>query len=411
MILKSRKKNSIYIIFKNKFIWFLLYLINSPLLILIILIYPFFRIRINELETRSIGHFSITTEIFLAELENNIHDNKKGIFIWFINDKISNNFLLNKWKNKILIGPRIILYPLFSMINKFKFLHFMKSPFRHWHDLDLEKKNLWQIRDIYQVLQKTAPILVFNEKEIQECKNYFKKVNIEKEKYLCFFARTYHFRNDVPSVRDADINNQVPGLINICKKYSLKAVRIGDKNQPEIVPNSDLLIDYPKSENKNSMLDIYLPMNCKFMIGSNSGISYVPILNRKKTLIVDFSQFHDLDCTPDYYVPVIIPKKYRNISTKKIMNYSKVFELGLTQIQYDEELLDKGYETVPNSKEEILLAIDEMNDLINLNKESIENTILQKKFWGLFENYYSFKRPLNLKIANSFLDINQDYIN
>tara|TARA_B100001063_G_C16670976_1_gene506309 strand:- start:661 stop:1104 length:444 start_codon:yes stop_codon:yes gene_type:complete len=147
------------------------------------------------------------------------------------------------------------------------------------------------------------------------------------------------------------------------------------------------------------------------MIGSNSGISYVPILNRKKTLIVDFSQFHDLDCTPDYYVPVIIPKKYRNISTKKIMNYSKVFELGLTQIQYDEELLDKGYETVPNSKEEILLAIDEMNDLINLNKESIENTILQKKFWGLFENYYSFKRPLNLKIANSFLDINQDYIN
>ena len=110
-------------------------------------------------------------------------------------------------------------------------------------------------------------------------------------------------------------------------------------------------------------------------------------------------------------VPIIIPKKYRNISTKKIVNYSKVFELSLTHIQYDEELFDKGYETVPNSKEEILLAINEMNDLINSNKESLENTLIQKKFWSLFENFYSFKRPLNLKIANSFLDINQEHIN
>jgi len=411
MTLKARKKNSFHIILKNKLIWFSLYLINLPLLILIILIYPIFKIRINELETRSIGHFSITTEIFLSEIENNIHKNKRGIFIWFINEKISNNFLLSKWKKKILIGPRIILYPLFSMINKFKFLYFMRSPFRHWHDIDIDKKNLWQIRDIHQVLQKTKPLLEFDEKEIQECKNYLKIINTEKEKYLCFFARTHHFRNDIPSVRDADINNQIPGLINICEKDSLKAIRIGDKNQPQIISKSNLLIDYPKSKYKNSMLDIYLPMNCKFMIGSNSGISYVPILNRKKILIVDFSQFHDLDCTPDYYIPIIIPKKYRNISTREILNYSKVFELGLTHIQYDQELNDKGYETVQNSEEEILLAINEMSDLINSKKETIENTVLQKKFWNIFENYYIFKRPLNLKIANSFLKINQRFIN
>ena len=175
---------------------------------------------------------------------------------------------------------------------------------------------MWQIRDIHQVLQKTKPLLEFDEKEIQECKNYLKIINTEKEKYLCFFARTHHFRNDIPSVRDADINNQIPGLINICEKDSLKAIRIGDKNQPQIISKSNLLIDYPKSKYKNSMLDIYLPMNCKFMIGSNSGISYVPILNRKKILIVDFSQFHDLDGTPDYYIPIIIPK-YRNISQEK----------------------------------------------------------------------------------------------
>ena len=52
-----------------------------------------------------------------------------------------------------------------------------------------------------------------------------------------------------------------------------------------------------------------------------------------------------------------------------------------------------------------------MSDLINSKKETIENTVLQKKFWNIFENYYIFKRPLNLKIANSFLKINQRFIN
>ncbi len=375
------------------------------------MIFPFIKIRINELETRSIGHFSITTEIFLSEIEKKKHFNKSGVFIWFINEKISNVFLLNKWREKLIIGPRYILYPLFKMINEFEFLKFMRTPFRHWKYQGQNKNYLWQIRDIHQVLQKTKPNIKFNKREEKDCVNFLKKKKIKKEKYLCFFARTHHFRNDIPSVRDADINNQVPGIISLCKRKNLKAIRLGDKKQPKVSNKSKYLIDYAKSNFKSSMLDIYLPMNCKFMIGSTSGISHIPILNRKKILIVDFSQFHDLDGSPDYYIPIILPKKYRKISNKKILNYSEVFSMDLSKIQYDKDLRKLGYETVPNSKKEILYAINEMNSLIDSKKKCIEDTQLQKRFWNIFNKYYKLKIPHNLKISKNFLNINKKYIN
>jgi len=65
----------------------ILVLLNLPLLILIILVNPFLKIRINELETRAIGHFSISTEIFLSELSKNIYNEKNTIYLWFINKK------------------------------------------------------------------------------------------------------------------------------------------------------------------------------------------------------------------------------------------------------------------------------------------------------------------------------------
>ena len=123
----------------------ILVLLNLPLLILIILVNPFLKIRINELETRAIGHFSISTEIFLSELSKNIYNEKNTIYLWFINKKISNNFLLKKWQKKIIIGPRFFLEPLFVIIQKFSFLSFLKSPFRHWKECD-NKNKYWQIK-------------------------------------------------------------------------------------------------------------------------------------------------------------------------------------------------------------------------------------------------------------------------
>ena len=96
MSISNRKRLYSVSKYKNFFIWFFLYLLSFPFLFLIITLYPFIKIRINELETRSIGHFSVPVEIFINELKYNIHKEKRTIHIWFANKKISNYFLFKK---------------------------------------------------------------------------------------------------------------------------------------------------------------------------------------------------------------------------------------------------------------------------------------------------------------------------
>jgi len=393
---------------KNKIIWFFLFLINLPILLLIIILNPFIKIRINELETRAIGHFSVSTEIFLAEIKNNIHKNERTIFLWFVNKKISNRYLLKKWKEKIFLGPRIILKPLFLMILKLNLLKFLRSPFRHW--LETKKSDRWQIRDKYNLLKKTKPFIKLNDQDNYLFNSLLKKLNIKKNKYICFFARSHHYLNEKKSTRDSDINTQASALVKICNKYKFKALRMGSKRQVKIKQKNPFIFDYAKSKYISEIFDIALPMNCKFMIGSDSGISYIPALNRKKTLMINLASIHGIHLIPDDYVPLVLLKKYKRISDNKILDYSKVMELGLTKILYENDLRNIGYSTVPNSKKEINLAIHEMDNLIVSKKNSIKDSSLQKNFWKIIYKYNKIKPPRTLKICNSFLKLNKTLI-
>ena len=64
----------------------------------------FLVIKIGELETRSVGHYSKSIDIFLSEKK--IFPSKKvTLEIWFTNNFVANHFLLNKWREKLFILP------------------------------------------------------------------------------------------------------------------------------------------------------------------------------------------------------------------------------------------------------------------------------------------------------------------
>ncbi len=384
-------------------------LLNLPFLILIILVNPFLKIRINELETRAIGHFSISTEIFLSELSTNTHNEKNTIYFWFINKKISNKFLLEKWKKKINIGPRIFLEPLFLIIHKYSFLSFLRSPFRHWKEYN-SKNKFWQTNDIYNVLPKTKPNISFEPEEEKQCNSFLKKIGTSKDNYICFFSRSHHYYNDFPQLKDSDIKNQIKGIKNLSIMNNIKAIRIGSKSNKLNIHNA-FVFDYANSKYKSEILDIYLPMNCKFMIGTGSGMSVIPALNRKKTLLVDKSDIHAPHAHSETYIPLMITKKFKNISNNKILKFSEVFKLRLTEFMYEKDLNQFGYESVPNSPIEISEAILEMDNLIKQKKNKIKEIRLQTKFWKILYKFYKIKKPKVLRICDSFLKRNQKLIN
>ena len=317
--------------------------------------------------------------------------------------------MLSKWKKKIIIGPRIILEPLFIIIQKYSFLKFLKSPFRHWRENN-NKKKYWQANDIYNVLPKTEPNIVFDDKEKEYCNNFLEKINTKVENYICFFSRSAHYRGDAIQSRDSDIKNQIKGVQDLCHKNNLKAIRMGSANL-KLKRYNKSIIDYANSKSKNEMLDIFLPMNCKFMIGTSSGMNLIPALNRKKTLVVDKADIHAVHAHSETYIPLMIPKKFKNISNNKLLNFSEVFKLKLTEFTYERDLNKFGYQSVSNSTIEIMDAIFEMNNLIDQKKNKIKDTELQNRFWKIFYKFYKIKKPKVLRICDTFLKRNKKLIN
>ncbi len=402
----------------EKIIIFIQIIILSPIIVLIICIYPIIKIKMFEIETRAIGHFSKSVEIFLSELQLNIHSKKRTIYIWFPNKFISNKFLFKKWKEIILIYPRVIIEPIFFFFKKIPYGSFFLIPYRHWSQYN-SWRNPWNAIDIYNVLSKTKPNLTFSTKEKEKGNNYLKKYGISPaDKYICLIVRSpdYYLNKDIIkkkkiNLRDSNLQTFSKGIKYLSKK-KYKIFNLGEKVSNE-VKNEDKYNDmilYNNSNDKNDFLDIFLPFHSSFILSTGLGLDFIPQLNRKERFLLNFSEIFGI-WGIDYDVDLFIPKKFKSLSTGNFIPYSDVLRLNLSNYQYLEDLNKNGYDCVSNNEEEIFSAVEEMEFFYN-KKEYLNNDMdyLNKKFREIYYHYtgYNIKK---IKICDSFLKMNKDLIN
>lgn len=402
----------------EKIIIFIQIIILFPIIVLIICIYPIIKIRIFEIETRAIGHFSKSIEIFLSELQLNIHSKKRTIYIWFPNKFISNKFLFKKWKEIILIFPRVIIEPIFIFFKKIPYGSFFLTPYRHWSQYN-SWKNPWQAIDIYNALGKIKPNLNFSTIEKEKGNDYLKKYAISSaDKYICIIVRSpdYYFNKDIIkkkkiNLRDSNLRTFSKGIKYLSKK-NYKIFNIGEKVSNE-VKNEDKYNDmilYNNSNDKNDFLDIFLPFHSSFILTTGLGLDFIPQLNRKERYILNFSEIFGI-WSIDYDVDLFIPKKFKSLSTGKFIPYSDVLKFNLSSYQYLDDLNKDGYDCVSNSEEEIFYAIEEMEFFYNKKKYlSNEMEYLNKKFREIYYHCTGYKIN-RVKICDSFLKMNKDLIN
>jgi putative glycosyltransferase (TIGR04372 family) len=385
----------------------------SPFIVLIIFIYPIIKIKIFEIETRSIGHFSKPIEIFLSELKLNIHQ-KKTIYIWFPNKFISNKFLFKKWNEIILIFPRIIIEPIFFFFKKIPYGSFFLTPYRHWSKYN-SWKNPWNAIDIYNVLEKTNPNLIFSATEKEKGNNYLKKYGISLDNnYICLAVRSpnYYFNKGIIkenkiNLRDSDFKTFAKGTQYLSEK-NYKIFNLGEKIGNEGTHNNIIL--YNNSNDKSDFLDIFLLFHCSFVLSTGFGLDFIPQLNRKKRFLINFSQIDSIWAI-DYDVDLFTPKKFKSLTTGKLVPYSDVLKLNLSKYNYLSDLNRDGYDCVSNSEEEILSAVQEIEFFYNKKKYlSDEMDYLNKKFREIYYYYTGYKIN-RIKICDSFLRKNKDLIN
>ena len=379
-----------------------------PILIVLLFLRIFFRFNIIELETRKIGHFSLSVEIFLCEVLNK-KVNNKIFYIWFPNREISNNFLFKKWSEIIYLGPRIILEKIFNLSNKYSLLgNLFLSEYRHWKTPDNIIGN-WQTSDIHNVLEISKPRISFSNSEEQLGLKFLKNIGFENKKYMCFFSRTSCYHNDPPTIRNASIYTQLKGIEEICKK-DFAAIRMSrlDLNNP-LNSKNPRIYDYAYSDNKSDFLDIYLLFHCSYMVSTSSGIDLIPKINRKKVLSLNF-----VDIALSYllnYTPIILPKKIINFTSKKIVSFKEIFKKKLLDPHITKKQLnDLGYDYLDNSENEIYNAINEMHEHI-INKSELNHNELNNKFWDLYEDFYLHRRPKNTFVSKNFLMEYKDLLN
>ena len=376
----------------------------TPIIILFFIIRIFKDFRINKIISHKIGHFCSPIEIYICEKKI---DPKKIPIIWFMDRRVSNEFIKKQWSQKLLILPRQILEPIYILFRKYKFFSFFLVDYRKESDAVKRslKERLKQIDD-KNVLLRCEPSIKFNNKEKIEGDNYLKKIGFHNKKFVTFSSRSFSFHDEkINSVRNSSINNKISSMKFLVSK-GYKAIRMG-KNEKEKLNNKDTnIVDYATSSDRSDFLDVYLVSKCEFMLSTSSGLFELAVLFRKPRLIVNYFNIEGLEYYPLNLM--IMLKKIKNLSTNKYVSFEEVYKKKLHYNDSVSQINNLGYEVIENSEQEIKRATENFLHLIDNGFETSQILKKQTNFWQTIEKYYGYKNKNKTIICPDFYSNNID---
>lgn len=204
--------------------------------------------------------------------------------------------------------------------------------------------------------------------------------------FVCVYARDAAYYNETPQspnwFRNSDICTFRPAIEQILARGGY-VVRIGEKTDQALHHPDSRFFDYSNSEFRDPFLDIYLLANCRFMLGTPSGLCHVANIFKTPQLLVNSVSIGTVSSCNLY-----LPKIIRDACTNQIIPFARFMELyygygdtglfaenGINQ----EKLLGVRYED--NSPEDIASAVLEMmNRQDGRHIESLESAFLRERF-------------------------------
>ena len=158
------------------FLKILMFLIMTPIFLLIKLLSPVYLIRWHEIPSERIGHLAIESELYLCEKNLSINTpNKPFLDIFFPGKKISNNFLLKLYSRKFLIFPRFIIAPLCRLSREFSKILNIKDV----HEIGNNTSGSY---DSLNLIDQNPSFLNFTKKEISYGDEILNKMKVNTKK-------------------------------------------------------------------------------------------------------------------------------------------------------------------------------------------------------------------------------------
>jgi len=235
-------------------------------------------------------------------------------------------------------------------------------------------------------------------KKLEEKFNYFNELNKEKKDLIVFVNRDPAYKKkqilnysmEHNSFRDFSFSDYFKTLDYAKKKYFL--FRGGDIVEKTYYADKNF-VEYASSKNVCSENDIYSILKCKFFVGTLSGLDKIAHFFFKPMLLVNIGH---LPCLKTWgNKTIFIPKKFYDTKKNKFITFKQLFDLNLLNSKKTglpvglytttNDFKENNIEVISNTPDEIFNAFTEMELFIEkkliMSKEDKE---LQEKFWKLY---------------------------
>ncbi|HAT13257.1 MAG TPA: hypothetical protein DCS91_06545 [Microcoleaceae bacterium UBA11344] len=247
--------------------------------------------------------------------------------------------------------------------------------------------------------EKQPPLLTLSPLDYERGWCYLQDLGVPKNAwFICLHVRESGFHSEaVSSYRNADINTYRLAIESIVARGGW-VIRMGDPTMKQMPPMRQV-IDYARTEAKSDWMDIFLCASCRFLLGTNSGLSYVPAIFGVPCVLTNI---WPISASPYQSQDLFIPK----LAWSEVENRYLTFEEALSPkffFNLNSKLLYSwGIKVVDNTPEEINELVLEMLDRLEGKVQyTEEEEALQQRFNSLPTPYGL--SAFNSRIGRSFL--------
>lgn len=410
--------------FRKLKIFFKIFIISIPiylasfLFVLVIrIISPIIKIKVQRIISQRIGHFIAETELHLCEKSLQKKNNKIQLDLFYYDLFASNKKVDEMIRSKLIVVPKIIFKPIHDinfLINKILISIGIERDINNF----IVPRPKCADRDVKNLLIKCSQKLNLTSADHLEGKKFLDKMGIINKKFVCLAVRDDNYLKisqprgnwKYHDFRNGNINDYLLAAEELTHR-GYHVIRMGKYAKEKLKTRNPLIIDYSFSNYRDDFLDVYLGGNCKFCISSGFGFDAIPYVFRKPIAYVYTPIGYLFSFTQN---SVAIFKNYYSENKKKYLSINEIFNEDLAFIHDGEILEKKKIILKENSPEEIKDLVIEMDNRLNNNfKLSVNEIELQNKFWTKYKylikekNKEHLHRKINMKICNKFLNDNK----
>jgi len=362
-------------------------------------------VQLGGINAGRLGHLVMDTEMFLAEREVGCPGYRMNSvnlrYVWTAGLPVCNQLILDLWHSQFRFGPRWILQPVDTWNRKIPRGNATQTPWRKGPNI------LNQHNDLYGALMRTEPHLPITNVHFQQAERVLAHIRPDfdiNKPYVCIHIRDasyfehYQPQNREDATRDAEISDYELAL-RFLVASSVQVVRMGAISNLPLTFRDDLVWDYACDGSRSELLDIVLPARCSFFISTLSGPDKLAQLFRRPVLFTNLAPLKSLSLWMEN--SLIAPKRLR-YQNGCYLTWSEIFSHNLFTLK-QRELTARGIELVPNSPQELRLAVEEMT--LRLNGEKIDSCKVDCEWQRLIDLIPSYLKAggVRARIVEEFI--------